>query len=134
MEGRKYQFGGKCIDFISYYQYSHPTRPHESEKNDFIFCYQYSHPRRDFFDNILKVVVLFEKKNWLGFYLKILPKIGVSYIIFPWPKVQIGPSTLAPRLDWTFIFFLFPSKTLCLNFGPNKNFHKRWCKLTLNVA
>ena len=28
-------------------------------------------------------MVLFERKNWLGFYLKIPPKVGIFYVIFP---------------------------------------------------
>ena len=29
------------------------------------------------------VVVIFEIKNWIGFYLKVFLKIGIFYVIFP---------------------------------------------------
>ena len=44
--------------------------------------YQYSYPKKVFFYNILKVMVLFKRKNWLGFYLKISLKVGISYVIY----------------------------------------------------
>ena len=43
--------------------------------------YQYSHLRRAFFYNILKVVVLFERNNWIWFYLKVPSKVGVLFCI-----------------------------------------------------
>ena len=38
---------------------------------------------KTFFSLFLKVVVIFESKNWIGLYLKVPPKIGVYYVIFP---------------------------------------------------
>ena len=83
LEGRKYQFGGKCIDFISYYQYSHPTGPKYQKKQISSFVTSTVIQWGLFFYKILKVVVLFERKNWIGFYLKIPSKVGVFYVISP---------------------------------------------------
>ena len=43
--------------------------------------------KKSFFDNILNVMILFERKNWLEFYLKIPPKVGVFYVIYPKKKL-----------------------------------------------
>ena len=57
--------------------------PMNHKKNGFISCYQYSYLKRAFFDNILKVVVIFESKNWIGFYLKVPSNVGVFLYNFP---------------------------------------------------
>ena len=59
------------------------VNPMNHKKNSFISYYQYSHLKRAFFYNVLKVVVIFESKNWIGFYLKIPSKVGIFYVISP---------------------------------------------------